>query len=976
MSLLSQFADASNHMNKRTLDNIRRRFMAINDARLTRALSRLTPKQQQFILALPLFFHVNHPQFPGFIGSDCPSGMSNYQPDRLILRLAKGYAKGFSANRELKVSEPTIEALFAMGSVGSIAHNLSSDFDCWLCHRSDLTPAELEQLQKKSEVLTEWAQKYLHLEVHIFLMSADHFTAGKSTGLSYESSGSAQHYLLLDEFYRSSIWLAGKTPAWWYVPADDEKNYQAFLNRLVQHGSVDSKRLIDFGPIYEIPAEEFIGAGCWQLFKAIESPYKSLLKLILLEVYSSRLMSDKHLPSNIGEPLALTFKRHVYNNASVDEVDTYLLLYKKIEQYLIALPDEVDAQREARLDLIRRCFYIKIGTSIQSRPINTDAEWQHRLIKNFVSGWRWTERTFVHLDNRVHWKAMDVINENNRLVKELNHSYRLLSNLSRQAKLEMAISMDELTLLARKLHTAFEKKAGKIEKINPSISWDLAEPALTFHQHQSDKGALWELYCTSAHLLPLQQSLSPVRRARSFIELLLFAKTNGLYVNGTRLDVLTQDEAYTTFQQRQLLTALEEWQESLPQITHESYHDQNKVEHLFVLINANLEPHAELHKKGLQRLSNLNDPLGFSGFRENLVLQVDVVQYSSWGELSVRHFGQDALWQSLVYWLRLMATRRKSELPQLAINCFCLGKGALIAQRIQDLWQQLTFIYSKDSGRTNARYCLEVGDGFWLIQLIQGQPCVSSFDSLHKLYDKLSEPQAEYSEIIVDPYANRLGILKAITRVKCAGDIQLFYHAEDRYSQLGKAIVYVVDEHGSLIRLYSDFKRQPVFLRPLFGFIRNTLQYQKSFTQTLRDYRMDPASIFELTSAASRVSLFPKYKISQKVLDKALLTEPYIRLKAVAEMGLENEWVYSLYCDDREFSALTYGDELFKEVAAYVVSRRPSKEPYPCYITQLDLSARSEIEAVDFKLAHYLALKTQLETQLNTALLQLQQTQK
>src|SRR5690606_40494813 len=105
MSLLTNFADDLLSPGKRSLEQIRRRFMAINDARLTRALSRLTPKQQQFILALPLFFHVNHPQFPGFIGSDCPSGMSNYQPDRLILRLAKGYAKGFSANRELKVSE-------------------------------------------------------------------------------------------------------------------------------------------------------------------------------------------------------------------------------------------------------------------------------------------------------------------------------------------------------------------------------------------------------------------------------------------------------------------------------------------------------------------------------------------------------------------------------------------------------------------------------------------------------------------------------------------------------------------------------------------------------------------------------------------------------------------------------------------------------------------------------------------------------
>lgn len=969
MSLLTNFADDLLSPGKRSLEQIRLRFLRINDARLTRALSRLTPKQQQFILTLPLFFHVNHPQFPGFIGSDCPSVMANYQPDKLILRLAKGYAKSFSLTREFKITEPQIEALFAMGSVGSIAHNLASDFDCWLCYRSGLNERALEQLQRKADEICAWAKKYLHLEVHIFLMSANHFTAGKSQNLSYESSGSAQHYLLLDEFYRSSIWLAGKTPAWWYVPACEEKNYATYIQRLTQQGSVDPKQVIDFGPIHEIPAEEFIGAGCWQLFKAIESPYKSLLKLILLEVYSSRLMIDQDLPEEVGEPLALTFKRKVYDGAQVDQVDTYILLYQKIENYLLALSGELDAQKTARLDLIRRCFYVKIGTPIQSRSSSADAQWQQALIKHFVADWRWPEKIFIHLDNCIHWKAMDVVVENNRLVKELNHNYRLLSNLSREAKLEMAISLDELTLLARKLHTAFEKKSGKIEKINPSISRNLAEPALTFSQHLSEQGSLWELYCTSAHLLGLQQGLTPVRRARSFIELLLFAKVNEIYVTGTRIDVLTSDEAYSTFQQKQLLIAVDEWQRSLPELTHESYQQPNKVDHLFVLINANLEPHAELHKKGLQRLSNINDPLGFSGFRENLVLQVDVVQYSSWGELSVRHFGQEALWQSLMFWLRLIGSRKKMDLPDLKMNCFCLGKGALIAQRMKDLWQQLTPIFAQDSRKRNARYCLEVGDGFWLLQILQDQPCVFRFDSLHKLYEKLAEPQTEYSEIIVDQYATRLPVLKAITRVKRAGEIQLFYHAEDKHSQLGRAIVYVIDEHGSLIRLYSDVKKQPVFLRPLFGFIRNTLQYQKSFTQSLQDYRMDPASIFELSSASSRVSLLPNITVAPKVLDKALLTEPYIRIKAVAEIHADNQWAYTIYCEEREFSALTYGDELFAVVAEYIVSQRPSKEPYPCYITQLDLSACSENSGIEFKLAHYLKLKVELEEKLNAALL-------
>jgi adenylate cyclase class 1 len=43
--------------------------------------------------------------------------------------------------------------------------------------------------------------------------------------------------------------------------------------------------VIDFGGLENVPAEEFLGASFWHLYKAIDSPYKSLLKLMLMESY-------------------------------------------------------------------------------------------------------------------------------------------------------------------------------------------------------------------------------------------------------------------------------------------------------------------------------------------------------------------------------------------------------------------------------------------------------------------------------------------------------------------------------------------------------------------------------------------------------------------------------------------------------------------------------------------------------------------
>src|SRR3569623_2110685 len=88
-----------------------------------------------------------------------------------------------------------IDALFLMGSSGTVAYSQKSDFDIWLCHRPDLDAAKLAELQQKATIIEEWAGT-LDLEVHFFLINPHHFREGHHADLSSESSGTAQHYLL------------------------------------------------------------------------------------------------------------------------------------------------------------------------------------------------------------------------------------------------------------------------------------------------------------------------------------------------------------------------------------------------------------------------------------------------------------------------------------------------------------------------------------------------------------------------------------------------------------------------------------------------------------------------------------------------------------------------------------------------------------------------------------------------------------
>ena len=79
------------------------------------------------------------------------------------------------------------------------------------------------------------------------------------------------------------------------------------------------------------------------------------------------------------------------------------------------------------------------------------------------------------LDSRSQWKVRQVSAERRMLVNELTYSYRFLSQFARNADVGSSLNSRDLGILGRRLYAAFERKAGKIEFINPGIAPDLGE---------------------------------------------------------------------------------------------------------------------------------------------------------------------------------------------------------------------------------------------------------------------------------------------------------------------------------------------------------------------------------------------------------------------------------------------------------------------------------------------------------------------
>ncbi len=89
-------------------------------------------------------------------------------------------------------------------------------------------------------------------------------------------------------------------------------------------------------------------------------------------------------------------------------------------------------------------------------------------------------------------------------------------------------------------------------------------------------------------------------------------------------------------------------------------------------------------------------------------------------------------------------------------------------------------------------------------------------------------------------------------------------------------------------------------------------------------------------------------------------------MQAIAERGDDQSLKVSIFCGQREFSELDHGADLFAAAARHILHRRAGQEAYPCYITDLDLSAIDPTGIM--QTVHYLRYRQQLEDALNAAM--------
>ncbi|MFZ1871778.1 MAG: class I adenylate cyclase [Chania sp.] len=762
------------------IETLKQRLDAINQLRVDRALAAMKPAFQRVYSLLPTLLHHHHPLMPGYLTGNVPHGVCLYAPDET----QKDYIddledKWGSPFEQMACGELPITGVYTMGSTSSIGQSCTSDLDIWVCHQSWLDNEERNRLQQKCSLLEKWAAS-MGVEVSFFLIDENRFRNNESGSLGGEDCGSTQHILLLDEFYRSAVRLAGKRILWNMVPGEEEAHYDEYVLSLYAQGVLTPNEWLDLGGLSTLSAEEYFGASLWQLYKSIDSPYKAVLKTLLLEAYSWEYPNT--------QLLAMDIKQRLHQGEIVCfGLDAYCMMLERVTHYLTQINDTT------RLDLVRRCFYLKVCEKLSLSKACIG--WRREILGQLVSDWGWSEERLAILDNRANWKIERVREAHNELLDAMMQSYRNLIRFARRNNLSVSASPQDIGVLTRKLYAAFEALPGKVTLVNPQISPDLSENDLTFIHVPAGRANRtgWYLY-NQAPAMSAIVSHQPLEYNRYLNKLVAWAYFNGLLTPQTRLHIKSGDICDPAKLQELVADVSHHFPLRLPAPTPKALYSPCEIRHLAIIVNLENDPTAAFRNQVVHFDFRKLDVFSFGQQQQCLVGSIDLLYRNSWNEVRTLHFSGE---QSVLEALKtILGKMHQDAAPPESVEVFCYSQHlrGLIRTRIQQLVSECIELRLSSTRLEPGRFkAVRVAGQTWGLFFERLSVSVQKLENAVEFYGAISHNKLHGLSIKVE--ADQVHLPAVVDGFASEGIIQFFF--EDTKDQKGFNI-YILDESNRI----------------------------------------------------------------------------------------------------------------------------------------------------------------------------------
>jgi adenylate cyclase class 1 len=778
----------------------------LNSIRLTRVLNVLPDLQQHLFHLIPFLIHHNQTDVPGIIDPGTPCGIHGFTLSDAMISACD--ALSLPISEAIDSSATAFEGIYAMGSTASFGQNPQSDIDIWLVYNSNLTQDQLNLIEYKNKLITDWFAGF-EFEVNFYLVhpmqfrECSAFDNCQSVGI--EHSGSSQHWLLLEEFYRSHIRLAGKIVAWW--PDADSQDTESDPN------------LLYLGDVNSLPAGEYFGASLWQLYKGLNKPHKALLKVLLLETYASEYPHTTLITQQIWQYCQ-------QQNFSVDN-DAYLLLYQRIEAYLIAQGEH------NRLEIVRRCFYLKSGVTLSCVSPHSATDWRVEKINSLVKQWGWSHELVTTLDNSPYWHAGQLKWFNQQLSELLLVSYKNLLKFASKQTLSERMRVEELGLLARKLHTYFSHDDHLLQPLNRLWSLSTAEKSLTIRHCL--KTSRFYLYCQPYDELDqfqvdtrYQQNAfdnHAIHDADNICSLVAWSVMNGLATSETHWFQVGRNKMRADklgYLSRKLIPIMHH----VPTVSKRDLCEPWFYQKIVFIANMDGDPTTQWYGPE-SMLDNANATvLSLGQTKLNMLSSVAIVCLDSWGEWQCHRFnGHTALLEAISF--IILGLKRSNEQVDLSIISCSAKLKQQIFNQLKTLLLRCYGLMKKADQTNTLMHSITIGDQRYRLYF-------NSLGMMYRKRDSMAHKKSDETYVLPrpdladDPHSSAPSVIYQYTVM---GAKQYFLHKRNQMLD-----VYIADEINQLEHLQyqhtniNDFvaqeshlyvfdekkQRHPVFNMPQF----------------------------------------------------------------------------------------------------------------------------------------------------------------
>lgn len=551
----------------------------------------------------------------------------------------------------------------------------------------------------------------------------------------------------------------------------------------------------DFGSVVFSSPTEYFGSGLWLLYKAIESPLKVVLKILLMEAYSSDYPNTKLLSSELKDYMLS------HDGYSID-LDSYYLMYRRVSDYLIA------SGSDSRLSLMRKCFYLKIfdGVGASNHSHRDDGTLKRELLTKFARRWGWDDSFVSDIEQFSSWKLDEVRGFNREVYTTLLESYLALLRFSIRHGIEYAITSDDAAILSRKLYAAFDRYPGKISVMHTSFSKNLEELHLTFIT--PSKGSIcrrgWHMYTAASDDVALL-NLKVAYIGSRLSEVVTWACFNGLMTSRTTAYISGAPTVVTPRMIKQLATDIMRVIGSKRgRVTERNLQSTSKLVACLVVLNLE-QDETELYKNQILD-TDYGSTLSCGRQRVCLVGSIDLVLINSWGEIRsiTLPSGEEGVVELLATLLRIL--RNTTEVGQedesvaamletIEVCSYAIAYQDLIKYDLESVLRQ---VFNCLSSNSSSEYTFDVGRNTYVARE-QGERGVI-------INKKSSIASGEYDISVLSRYGMRpefaLQVPPIIDRYATAGIMQYFFIPGVKDS--GHWDIYIVNERNE-VTIYNDY---------------------------------------------------------------------------------------------------------------------------------------------------------------------------